>query len=237
MFTSTVGPQALGTKIQVDASTDPPSVKEELVSELLQELDPYKLMVPDNIHPWVLRELADIFARPLAVIFEKSWRSGDIPEDWKKANVTHIYQKGLKEDPGNYRPVSLTSVPGKTMELILLGAIITQMKHVIGKSQHRFTKGKSCLTKLTAFYDKVPCLAHVGQAVDIVYLDFSKAFSTVSHSLLLEKMMHYDLDNWSVRWMGNWLTDCIQRAPFQIGHLVNSSFSNWPPLTSAFPRG
>jgi len=106
----------LGTKIQVDANTDPLSVKEELVCELLQELDPYKSMGPDIIHPRVLTELADIIVRPLSIIFEKSWRSGDIPEDWKKANVTHIYKKGLKEDRGNYRPISLTSVCGKVME-------------------------------------------------------------------------------------------------------------------------
>ncbi|GAB0209556.1 mitochondrial enolase superfamily member 1 [Grus japonensis] len=158
---STVGPQALGTRIQVDANTDPPSVKEELVCELLQELDPYKSMGPDNIHLRVLRELADVIARLLSVIFEKLWKSGDIPEDWKKANVTPIYKKGLKEDPGNYRPISLTSVPGKVMERILLGAITSQMKHVTGKSQHEF-KGKSCLTNLITFYNKVTCSVDVG---------------------------------------------------------------------------
>ncbi|GAB0203450.1 mitochondrial enolase superfamily member 1 [Grus japonensis] len=174
---TTVGPQALGTKIQVDANTDPLSMKEELVCELLQELDPYKSMGPDNIHPRVLREVADIIVRPLSIIFEKSWRSGDIPEDWKKANVTLIYKKGLKEDPGNYRPISLTSVLGKVLEQILLGAITSQMKHVIGKSQHRFTKDKLCLINAITFYNKVTCSVDVGQAVDIVYLDFSKVFS------------------------------------------------------------
>ncbi|GAB0181361.1 mitochondrial enolase superfamily member 1 [Grus japonensis] len=193
VFTSTVGPQALGTKIQVDANMDLPSVKEELVCKLLQELDPYKLMGPDNIHLRVLRELADIVARPLSIIFEKLWRSGDIPEDLKKAHVTPIYKKSLKEDPGNYRPISLTSIPGKVMEQILLGAITSQMKHVIGKSKRGFTKDKLCLTSLIAFYNKVTCLVDVGRPVDIIYLDFSKAFNTVPHSLLLEKLVCYGL--------------------------------------------
>ncbi|GAB0208570.1 mitochondrial enolase superfamily member 1 [Grus japonensis] len=188
-------------------------------------------MGPDSIHPRALRELSDVIVRPLSIIFETSWRSGDVPEDWKKANVTPIYKKGLKEDPGNYRPISLTSIPGKVMEQILLGAITSQMKHVIGKSQHGFTKDKSCLTNLIAFYDNVTCSIDVGQAVDIVYLDFSKAFDTVLHSLLLEKLMHYGLDKWSMQWVGNWLTGCTQRV------VVNSSFLNWQPVTSGDPQG
>ena len=77
----------------------------------------------------------------------------------------------------------------KVMERILLGAITRQMKHVTGKSQHGFTKGKLCLTNLIAFYNKVSCLVDGGRAVDIVYLDFSTAFNRVSHRLLLEKLV------------------------------------------------
>ncbi|GAB0180043.1 mitochondrial enolase superfamily member 1 [Grus japonensis] len=119
------------------------------------------------------------------------------------------------------------------MELILLGAITSQMKHVIQKSQHGFTKRKLCLTNLTAFYNKVTCLVVVGRAMDIiiVYLDFSKAFDTVLHSLLLEKLMCYGLDKRSVRWVGNWLTGRTQRV------VVNSSFSNWQPVTRGVPQG
>ena len=112
------------------------------------------------------------------------------------------------------------------MERILLGTITSQMKHVIGKSQHGFTKGKSCLTNLITFYDKVTCSVDVGRAVDIVYLDVSKAFDTVSHSLLLEKPMRSSLEKWSVRWVGKWLTGGTQRV------VGNSSFSNWQQVGS-----
>jgi len=65
--------------------------------------------------------------------------------------------------------------------------------------------------------------------VDIVYVDFSKAFDAVSHSFLLEKLMHYVLEKRSVQWVGNWLTGCTQRV------VVNHSFSNWQPVTSGSP--
>jgi len=78
-----------------------------------------------------------------------------VPEDCKKANVTPVFKKGKKEDPGNYRPVSLTSIPGNVMEQFILEAIIKQVeeKKVIRSSQRGFTKGKSCLTNLIAIYD------------------------------------------------------------------------------------
>ena len=71
-------------------------------------MDIFKSVGPDDLHPRVLKELAEVFASPLAWLYEHSWCSGEVLEDWKRATMVPIFKKGKKEDPGNYRPVSLT---------------------------------------------------------------------------------------------------------------------------------
>ena len=83
---------------------------------------------------------------------------------------------------------------------------------VIRSSQHGFTKGKSCLTNLIAFYDDMTGWVDAGRAVDVVYLDFSKAFDTVSHNILLGKLSKCGLDEWSVKWIENWLNGRTHRG-------------------------
>ena len=75
-----------------------------------------------------------------------------------------------------------------------------QQKKVIGNSQHGFTKGKSCLTNPIAFYNEKTGSVGEGTAVDVVYLDFSKAFVMVSHRILIVKLVKYGLDKWTTRW-------------------------------------
>ncbi|PKU38678.1 rna-directed dna polymerase from mobile element jockey- hypothetical protein [Limosa lapponica baueri] len=91
---------------------------------------------------------------------------------------------------------------------------------VVVSGQHGFTKGKSCLTNLIDFYDEMTGWIDEGRTVDIVYLDFSKAFDTVSHNILIDKLRKCGLDEWTVRWIENWLSgraqSCDQRCRVQL---------------------
>ncbi|PKU34475.1 rna-directed dna polymerase from mobile element jockey-like [Limosa lapponica baueri] len=124
-------------------------------------------------------------------------------------------------------------MPGKIMENVILGVTEKHSRDntVIGHSQHRFLRRRSSLPKLISFYDKVTHLVDQVKQVDVVVWGFSKAFDTVSHSILLDKQSSTWLDKSIIRWVSNWLMGQAQRVT------VNRVASGWRPVTRVVPHG
>ncbi len=126
------------------------TIVEEDVYKLLSDVDPTKASGPDEIPGRLLKEGAMQIAVPLTRLFNISLRTGTLPDDWKKANITPIHKKGDKHTPKNYRPISLTSLVVKVLEHILHNSIMdfVEMNNILNNNQHGFRKRHSCQTQL-----------------------------------------------------------------------------------------
>ena len=172
-------------------------VHKEEVLAILERVKIDKSPGPDGIYPRILWEAREEIAQPLALIFVSSLSTGTVPEDWRIANVVPLFKKGSRDNPGNYRPVSLTSVVGKVLERIIRDRIYNHLErnNLIRDSQHGFVKGRSCLTNLIEFFEKVTKEVDEGKAVDdVVYMDFSKAFDKAPHGKLLQKIRTHGIE-------------------------------------------
>jgi hypothetical protein len=147
--------------------------------------------------------------------------------------VTPIFKKGVKGDPGNYRPVSLTSVPGKILEGVIKEQMMTHLleHNLIRKSQHGFYPGKSCTTNLLVFQDRVTKAVDEGNPVDIIFLDFSKAFDKVPRERLLAKLRAKGISGKLNHWLRNWLTGRRQRV------VIAEEKSDRGDVDSGVPQG
>ena len=188
---------------------------------------------PDGIHPRILRELADILATPIQILFSTSLTKGEVPSQWREATVVPIFKKGDKTDPGNYRPVSLTSVLCKTLERLIAEETVEHLRvnALTTPQQHGFTSGKSTVTNLLEALDVwTEALSH-NLPVDIIFLDYAKAFDTVPHERLLRQLHALGIRGAVLGWFRGFLTERRQRVK------VNGALSTWANVTSGVPQG
>ena len=206
---------------------------EEEVRRKIVNLKPGSAPGPDGVTTKILQDFGFHLSVPLTMIYNRSMTSGDVPEDWRVANVVPIFKKGAKNLPENYRSVSLTSIPCKIMESIIKDKVMDHLicNQLIKYTQHGFMPNRSCATNLLEFLEIVTKEFDEGHPLDIIYLDFSKAFDKVPHLRLIEKLKAHSIHGKTLKWILNWLSDRKQQTS------VNGIYSEWNNVESGVPQG
>ena len=148
-------------------------------------------------------------------------------------NVTPVFKNGHRNLPNNYCPISLTSQACKVLESIIRDQMIDFLsgKNIFPIQQHGFTYRKSCFTNLLETFEDWTASIDLGYNVDVVFLDFKKAFDSVAHQRLLIKLRGYGIANDCLNWISSFLCSRHQRV------VVNGKTSKWYPVDSGVPQG
>ena len=208
-------------------------VTPELVAKKIKAMKDNKSPGVDGIPPKLLMETVEQISIPLARVFNLSLKEGVVPFEWKEANIIPLFENGSRNKSDNYRPVSLTSVICKLLERLIKDHMVDFLvKHkLLNSSQHGFLKARSCLTNMLCFLEEITKWIDVGSPVDIIYLDFQKAFDKVPHQRLLLKLKAHGIGDSITDWIEQWLTDRRQRG------VVDGEVSNWKSVLSGVPQG
>ena len=221
--------------INIDFSNDPYNdfvIDHARVRKLLLKINTNKAQGPDKIHGKILKECALGLAYPISILFNASFKSSEIPNEWKSANVVPIHKKNCKNNVENYRPISLTCIIMKIFERIIRDELYSKCSHLIDPRQHGFLPKKSCNTQLVDFSDNLTLAAIKGNESDIIYFDFSKAFDSVNHDILLDKLKHnFKVDGLILKFIVNYLKGRKQRV------VIGNSESDNLDVLSGVPQG
>ncbi len=202
------------------------------VREKMSKLRKHKACGLDNIHVDILSEVLN-FDVPLSHIFNTSMHTNRIPQDWKAANINPLFKKGSRMAPNNYRPVSLTSQICKLMERLILDVLWKHIhkNNLISCHQHGFQERCPCVSQLLECLQDWMDGIDARDGVDVVYLDFAKAFDSVPHTRLLNKLHNLGIRGQIHSWITSFLSNRRQRV------ILRNGASNWVEVTSGVPQG
>ena len=177
-----------------DESISSIKINENSVYEKLCALKVNKAPGPDGFHSYVLKSCASSICTPLTILYQQSLSSGELPDEWKQAHIIPVFKKGRKNQAANYRPISLTSIVVKVLESIIRSELITfcTNSNILSYEQHGFVGRKSCFTNLLKTFEEWTSAMDEGFGIDVIYLDYSKAFDSVPHKRLIA-LLHADL--------------------------------------------
>ena len=181
----------------------------------------------------ILKECKKNISYPVFLIWKESFESELIPEDMKIQSISPIFKKGDKSDPGNYRPISLTSHLIKVFERVIRKKLVHHLEsnNLLSDKQHGFRKGRSCLTHLLKHIDDIIKSLLNGNEHDVIYLDFAKAFDKVDHEILIHKLRQCGVQGKLLKWIEQFLTNRKQFVA------INGFHSILALVLSGVPQG
>jgi hypothetical protein len=217
-----------GSNIIENVSFSPHSVRLSL-----SNLKGSNAIGPDGYSATFYKALANELCEPLFIIFNLSFELGILPTLWKMAKVIPVFKKGNSADPSNYRPISLTCVPCRLMERILRDAIMKFLKQnsLLPADQYGFLPGRSTTLQLLNCLDDWSRSMESGIPVDVILIDFAKAFDSVVHSKLLAKLCNAGIRGRLLSWIADFLSSRCQSVS------VGTALSDILPVTSGVPQG
>ena len=188
---------------------------------------------PDRFPVLLLKNCKNSLAKPLHMIWRRSLDTGEIPQILKTANIVPIHKGGSRGSPANYRPVALTSHLIKLFEKVLRKWIVAHMEenNLFNPTQHGFRSGRSCLSQLIAHFEYISQQLEKGHNVDVVYLDFAKAFDKVDFMITMKKLKELGISGKIGRWIHSFLTNRTQSV------VLNGKRSSPARVLSGVPQG
>jgi len=187
------------------------------VCKQLAGLNSHKSTGPDGISTAILKLAANELAPVLTRLYHCSLDSGEVPQDWRDALVVPVFKKGEKHLPANYRPVSLTSIVCKVLEHIVSSSIMDffDQHSLLTRCQHGFCAKRSCETQLLWTIQTIANKLQGRGQVDVILLDFSKAFDKVPYQRLLHKLHFYGVRGSTLHWVESFLSNKKQRVQLE----------------------
>ena len=202
------------------------------VRRVLLSIPSGKACGPDNISSRIIKECAEELVAPLTILCQLSFKQGVFPSKWKQANVVPIHKSGDRTNPRNYRSISLLPLFGRVLEKIACDILMQHVRPVISDAQHGFLSGRSCTTNLAVYLSHAWETLSEGCQTDVIYTDFSAAFQSVNHKLLLHKLQNYfHIEEHALNWFVSYLSGRAQRV------VLNGKTSAWTPVISGTPEG
>ena len=198
----------------------------------LDTLQAHKACGPDNISARIIRECREQLVAPLVILFNMSVEQGKFPSRWAEANIVPVYKKGSKKLASNYRSISLTPLFGRLLERCICDTLLCHVRPVLTPYQHGFVPNRSCDTNLACLLKTAWESISSGHQTDVVYTDYSAAFQSVNHKLLLHKLRNsFQISGVALSWLSSYLGNRRQRV------VVNGKFSEWTHVLSGTPEG